>query len=113
MKKKKTDKSQVLPIGQILPDVLNDCRRDSAADLTTVAEIWEAVVGTAIAENTQPAAFKGRLLLVHVSSSVWLHQLQFVKDDLIDKVNAAADRLLVKDIIFKIGPLESEAESIR
>lgn len=108
MKKKKTDKSQVLPIGHILPDVLNDCRRDSAADLTAVGEIWQAVAGTAIAENTQPAAFKGRLLLVHVSSSVWLHQLQFVKQDLIDKVNAAAGRHLVEDITFKIGPLEPE-----
>ena len=113
MEKKKTDKSAVMPIGRILPDVLRDCRREKAADLTTIGEIWQAAVGTAIAENTLPAAFKGRLLLVHVSSSVWLHQLQFVKQDLIDKVNAAADRRLVEDITFKIGPLEAEAGSIR
>jgi len=113
MEKKKSEKSQVLPIGRILPDVLDKCRQEKAADLTVVGEIWRTVVEAAVTENTQPAAFKGQLLLVHVSSSVWLHQLQFVKQDLIDKVNAAAGRHLVADITFKIGPLEKEDGSIR
>jgi predicted nucleic acid-binding Zn ribbon protein len=108
MDDKRPKDSQTLPIGRILPDVLRTCRRGEASDMDTVVDIWSAAVGTAIAENTRPTAFKGRLLLVHVSSSVWLHQLQFVKQDLIDKVNAVGGRRLVEGMTFKIGPLDPD-----
>jgi len=58
-----------------------------------------------VAENTRPAAFKGKLLIVHVSSSTWTHQLQFLKQDILRNVNAALGKDLVADIKFKIGPL--------
>ena len=101
-------KSAALHIGSILPEVIRTCRRENDTAMTAVWDIWAHAVGATIAENTQPAAFKGRLLLVHVSSSVWLHQLQFRKQDLIEKVNVACGRQLVDDISFKIGPLENE-----
>ena len=95
-------------IGNILPDVIRTCRKESDSTMTGVWDIWDRAVGETIAQNAQPAAFKGKILLVHVSSSVWLHQLQFVKQDLIEKVNDACGRRLVEEIKFKIGPLESE-----
>ena len=99
----------MLPIGSILPDVIRTCRREKDTAMTAVWDVWHQAVGVTIAENTRPAAFKGRLLLVHVSSSVWVHQLQFMKRDLIEKINAACKTELVGDITFKIGPLESES----
>jgi len=106
MAQKRPGDSQPLSIGSILPDVIRTCRRENDAGMTAVWDVWESAVGSATAANTQPAAFKGRLLLVHVSSSVWLHQLQFVKADLIEKINDACGKRLVEDITFKIGPLE-------
>ena len=97
-------------IGSILPDVIRTCRREKDTAMTAVWDIWNHAVGATVAENTRPAAFKGRLLLVHVSSSVWVHQLQFMKRDLIEKINAACPEGLVEDIFFKIGPLESEGD---
>ena len=52
-----------------------------------------------------PVAFKGKLLLVHANSSPWLHHLQFLKKEIIVKVNQALGRELVGDIKFKIGKL--------
>ena len=98
--------SPALHIGSILPNVIRTCRREKDTAMTAVWDIWAHTVGATIAENTRPAAFKGRLLLVHVSSSVWVHQLQFMKRELIEKVNAACGTELVGDITFKIGPLE-------
>ena len=95
-------------IGNILPDVIRTCRMASDSTMTGVWDIWDRAAGETIAQNAQPAAFKGKILLVHVSSSVWLHQLQFVKQDLIEKVNDACGRRLVEEIKFKIGPLESK-----
>ena len=62
-------------------------------------------VGEVIARNARPGAFKGKLLLVNVTSSTWAHQLQFLKKDIIKKVNDALGKELVEEIKFKIGPV--------
>ncbi len=108
MGKKSEKSSPVVHIGRILPEVLRTCRKENDTPMAAVWDIWSRAVGETMARNTQPAAFKGRLLLVHVSSSVWLHQLQFMKLELIEKINSACGQRLVKEIQFKIGPLESE-----
>ncbi len=94
------------PIGEILGRALQNCRRDPDIELTRIWEHWRHIVGETIAENARPAAFKGRLLIVHVNSSVWLQQLQFAKADIIRKTNAEFGKILLDDIKFKIGVLE-------
>ncbi len=96
-------------ISTILPDVIRSCRREKDTGMMVVWDNWDRAVGADIARNTQPAAFKGQLLLVHVSSSVWLHRLQFMKADLIDRINTACGCPLVSRMTFKIGPLEKES----
>ena len=76
--------------------------------MTAVWDRWDQAVGPDIARNAQPAAFKGELLLVHVSNSVWLHQLQFLKADLITRINTACGSQLVARMTFKIGPLDDD-----
>jgi predicted nucleic acid-binding Zn ribbon protein len=98
---------EVVHIRQILGGVLKTVRSDADAEMIEVWQIWERAVGDLIAGNTRPAAFKGKLLLVHASSSAWIHQLQFLKAELIEKLNAQLGRELVSDIKFKIGPVKS------
>ena len=62
-------------------------------------------MGEIIAENARPAAFKGKILLVHVNSSPWLHQLSFLKKDILARINRELGQDLVDEIKFKIGPL--------
>jgi len=97
--------SEFVHIGDILSGVLKTCRSDCDEELSQVWGLWENAVGDVIAKNTRPEAFKGKLLLVHVNSSAWMHQLQFLKKDMIDKINAALGKELVQDIKFKIGPV--------
>ena len=92
-------------IGCILKGVLKTCRSDCDEELSKVWSLWESAVGDVIAKNAKPEAFKGKLLLVLVNSSPWMHQLQFLKKDIINKVNQALGKELVQDIKFKIGPV--------
>jgi hypothetical protein len=92
-------------IGDIINRVLKTCRRDCDEELSQVWSLWKSAVGDVIAKNTKPEAFKGKLLLVHVNSPTWMHQLQFLKKDIINKVNQALGKELVQDIKFKIGPV--------
>lgn len=92
-------------LGTVLPDILKSIRSGSDAQLVHVWELWDEVVGQTIAKHTRPAAFKGKLLLVEVSSSTWMHQLQFLKSDIIAKINDAFGKPMVEEIKFKIGTL--------
>jgi len=98
--------SDFVHIGNILDNVLKSYRTEADSGLKDVWHLWDAVVGEAIAQNTRPTAFKGNLLIVHVSNSTWIHQLQFLKNDLISTLNTALGKPLLKDIRFKIGPLK-------
>jgi predicted nucleic acid-binding Zn ribbon protein len=92
-------------IGSILNRVMKECRISTDEDLIRVWEFWDRSVGEIIAGNAQPAAFKGSILLVHVTSSPWIHQLQFHKKDMIKKLNNALGKPLIEEIKFKIGPV--------
>lgn len=104
----KRRKAKFVHIGSVIDTVLKTHRRDSDIRLAKVWQVWDSVVGDIIAQNAKPADFKGRLLLVHVASSTWIHQLQFLKADIIEKLNHALDNLQVEDIKFKIGPLATD-----
>ncbi len=92
-------------IGDILNNVIKTYRHDSDLEMTQIWDLWDNTLGENITQNAQPAAFKGTLLLVHVTSSAWAQQLLFLKKDIMDKVNQAYGKELIKDIRFKIGPM--------
>jgi predicted nucleic acid-binding Zn ribbon protein len=103
--KAKKQKAKFEHIGSILTDVLKTYRKDADGELVQVWQVWDEIVGEVIAQNAKPAAFKGKILIVHVSSSTWVHQLQFLKKEMIAKLNNAFGKALIDDLKFKIGKL--------
>ncbi len=93
------------PIGKVLTSIINDCRTQNSGGIQHLVQAWETALGSPIADNARPFAVKGSLLLVHVSSSAWMHQLRFLKQDLLDALNRALGDGRIADIKFKIGPL--------
>ena len=103
----KADKTDPIEsLGSVIGKILQSGIRQQDAPLLQVWDLWERAVGEIIAENARPAAFKGSILLVHVNSSPWLHQLHFLKEDILSKINRELGQELVKEIKFKIGPLQ-------
>ena len=92
-------------IGDIIDNVLQSFGQNPEMRVMEVWRLWDQILKEPIAENTRPAAFRKRLLLVHVSSSSWIQQLQFMKKDIIEKINTALGEDLVEEIKFKIGPV--------
>jgi len=98
-------RSDFVHIRNILDDVLKPYRSRPDFALKEVWDLWNDTVGEIIAQNARPAGFKGKLLIVHVSSSAWVHQLQFLKKDMMIRLNTALGKPLIEEIKFKIGPL--------
>lgn len=105
MVEKRSPNSNLTPIGQVLETIVERCRCDTGGGIAHLARVWKAMIGPPITDHAKPFAVKGRLLLVHVSSSVWLHQLGFLKTELLHKLNRGLKNEPITDIRFKIGPL--------
>lgn len=103
--KTKKDKAKLVHIGSVIDDVLKTYRREPDSELLRVWQVWDSIVGDVIAKNAKPGAFKGRVLLVYVASSTWVHQLQFLKKEMIAKLNESLGKSLIDDLKFKIGPV--------
>jgi len=93
------------PVANIIDTVLRNCHGGEGQNARIVWTFWDRIVGKDLACNAQPAAFKQRILVVHVSSSAWLQELHFQKKELIRRLNEAAGNRVLDDIRFKIGPL--------
>ncbi len=92
-------------IKAILDTALNNFRAASDQDMTKIWDMWDKVVGEVISENAKPGAFRDGVLIINVSSSVWLQQLGFLKHDMIKNLNRAIGKNIIKTIKFKIASL--------
>ncbi len=90
-------------ISGILSGLLQRFRPETEQGMLRIWRVWDRIVGEDIAGNARPAAFKGSVLLVHVTSSSWLYHLRVLKKDLVVRLNDDLGQPLVSDIKFKIG----------
>jgi hypothetical protein len=72
---------------------------------------WRDIVGETLADRTFPDGLERGVLWVRVKNSSWLHQLSFVKDDLVATIaRELGDPPLVREVRFHIGPRERIAD---
>ncbi len=67
---------------------------------------WEKAVGEGIAEKTQAVSVRNRVLQVKVVNSVWMQELQFMKELIMQKMEQETGNNILKDIRFFIGEME-------
>jgi predicted nucleic acid-binding Zn ribbon protein len=65
-------------------------------------EQWAQLVGSRIATHTRAVAFRDGTLQVEVDGSAWMHELGFLKRDLIVTINRSLGADLVRDVRFMI-----------
>ena len=65
--------------------------------------VWNAAVGKQIAAKAHPVSFRDGILTVAVSSAPWMQQLTFLKQGMIEKLNARLGAETVRDIYLKAG----------
>jgi len=104
MRRKKFQR-RLQPIGDILFSALK--KRGMAAKLEENAffKLWPQAVGAQIAAQTQPDGWHAGTLFVKTTSSVWVQQLHFMKEDIRRKMNELAGKTVVKEIHFTVGYL--------
>lgn len=97
-------------VGEVLENSLKRLDLAPRLDDYGVWPIWNDVVGSAIARNAQPEKIRHGTLFVKVSSPVWMQQLQFMKEMIVEKLNHRLERDAVKNIFFMVGRIDGAGE---
>lgn len=107
MENKSNRSRKLIHISDILNSALSKYRPANDTRMTVIWDVWDKAVGSAIAMNTKPDAFKNDTLSVLVSSSSWIHHLKFLEKDMILNINRQLDQAMVKKLKFKIGNIHN------
>lgn len=70
-------------------------------------DAWNRAVGPQIGAKAQPDRLRDDVLYVRVCTSVWMHELQFMKQDIIAKLNDVLGSPAVSQIRFFIGEVDA------
>lgn len=89
-----------------LGDILSEYFDGNAVLKTNLAErraveAWKTLLGSGVGEYTRNVYLKRNVLYVQLSTSVLRAELQMNKQNLIDKLNEAAEMDVVKDIVLR------------
>jgi len=87
-------------IGNVFNQLFRDLGIDKAIQQNKAVSQWSEIVGERIAEFSEAERIENGVLFVKVSSPVWRNELVFMKSSLIDSINKALAKNIVKDIKF-------------
>ncbi len=96
-------------IGDVLRDVLQRVDPEQHLRAYDIWSFWNDEVGPAIARRAQPARFRNGILFVTVATHSWMQELQFMKDQIRDRLNLRLGATVVRDIFFVSGNVDAAA----
>ena len=95
-------------IDDLLDKALRNLGISKKIKKTQILNTWSKVIGEEIKEHTEAKYFDRGTLFVNVDNSSWAHQLLFMKENLITKINEKLKEELLNEIRFKVGHISDE-----
>ncbi len=89
----------------ILERVLSSLNLGIKVKQYRIWDVWNSVVGEAIARQAQPQQIRAMVLWVTVSSSTWMQQLEFMKRQIVERINERIGETVISNIRFRIGEI--------
>ena len=87
-------------IGKALNGFIKNSKIEKGLEQSKALSIWADVVGDKIAENSDPQSIDAGVLIVRTKTPAWRQELQLQKPQIINKINEALTKKLIKDIRF-------------
>lgn len=88
------------PLSGVLPRVLRRHGLEDGMLGWRAVNEWPEVVGPRLARRTRAVAFHEGTLRVEVEGSAWMHELGFLKRDLVRRINQHLGSEGVRDVRF-------------
>lgn len=91
------------PVAELLPRVYRRLVGDAVDEEALLLALWPAVVGQKLAERTRATRLYNSTLVVETTGPDWRRQLARLTRDIVDRLNAAAGKELVRDLQFTLA----------
>ncbi|HUT55693.1 MAG TPA: DUF721 domain-containing protein [bacterium] len=96
-------------VQELVNKILDDWGMARLSREQRVFLVWDEALGSTLARTTRPAAVHHGSLIVAVKNSAWLQELQFMKPEIIKKLNRVLGKGVIREVRFKIGSWPDEA----
>ncbi len=94
---------KMFSLGSTLSEMLKGLGLYKKYQQHQVWEVWDRAVGPRISAVAQPERINFDTLFVSVSDSMWLHQLNSLQQEFLDKLNGALGSKAIGRIYFRLG----------
>jgi len=91
------------PLAKVLSRVLRQSGLEADVRGWRAVEEWPEAVGPRVANHTRAVGFRDGTLRVEVEGSAWMHEMGFLKRDLIRNLNRRLGDELIRDVRFAIA----------
>src|SRR5712691_5826611 len=92
--------SDLRSVAAMLPELLQQLGLAQTAEGWRAVADWPAVAGARIAGRTRAVSFREGVLTVEVEGSAWMHELGFLKPELVRNLNRHLGASVVRDVRF-------------
>jgi predicted nucleic acid-binding Zn ribbon protein len=90
-------------LARILPGLMRELGlEERAAGWRAVSE-WPALAGERLARRTRATSYGDGVLTVEVEGSAWMHELGFLKRDLVRRANEHLGAEIVREVRFVLA----------
>jgi hypothetical protein len=86
-------------VGAILKPLLTRLSLEDKITLSRLRREWSQVFGDPLSRHTGPAEIDKGTLVIAVDTPVWLQQLKFFRQEMLEKLNGYG----IRDIRFRLG----------
>ena len=88
------------PVATVLSEVFRQLGLDKTAEGWRAVADWPVVAGVRIARRSRAVSFRDGALIVEVEGSAWMHELGFLKPELVRNLNRHLGADVVRDVRF-------------
>ncbi|MDH7500568.1 MAG: DUF721 domain-containing protein [candidate division NC10 bacterium] len=96
-----------VPLRSVLDDTLRRLGLEAKVKQHQAFSLWSEVVGPKICHHAQPTHVRAGRLFVAVEDSMWLHQLNFLKHQILIELNRRLQKAGLCEIILRVGEVRT------
>jgi len=100
---KRAKSRRLEPVGGLIAGVLDELGLSASLREWHAVSVWDTVVGEQVSKHTQAYAVEKGVLAVRVDSHVWLQELQFLKPDIIGRLNRELGGEVITELRFVLA----------
>lgn len=93
--------SPLEPIDEIIRRVFTKGKFGGSAQASELWSRWKEIVGEDVAEHCFPEKIKDGKLYIKADSPVWRQQLDLLKEEITERINATLDDVTVKKLAVR------------